>query len=105
VTEINRPLNALRAFPAVSISAPEANEPDQKGRDHADRGADGKLIWQRVGKTAADKGNARDACGRYPDEAAQQPGRKECTEEIEGGRAARGTSAQTERHQKNEDAR
>jgi hypothetical protein len=40
---------------------PEADKPDQKGRDHADRGADGKLIRERVGKTTADKGNARDA--------------------------------------------
>src|ERR1700722_16935066 len=86
----------------LHLSVPEADEPDQKSRDHADRGANGELIGHCIGKAAAYKGGACDDSACNSDYAAQQPSWEECTEQIERGRAARGTPAERIRHKKNE---
>jgi hypothetical protein len=85
--------------------ADSLNRPFDRSFSAADRSADGRLTRERVCKTAADKGNTRDASRRDSNDSAQQPGWKECTKQIERRRTVRGTSAETERRQKNEDAR
>ena len=81
-TEIKRPRDPLRDLPAVSMSPPERDEPNQDRRDHANRRTDGELIGKLVGKSATNKNNPRDSGTGDPDRTAQQPSWKECAEQI-----------------------
>ena len=83
---------------------PETDEPEQNGCDHADRDANGELIGQCIGNVGAYERNASGHCAGNSDYAAQQPSRKECTEQIEGRRTARGAAAKTDGSEKKEGA-
>jgi hypothetical protein len=102
--ENNRPRGRVRVFPAVSISVPKADEPDQKSRNYADRCANCELIGQRIGNAGTDKDDTGDDCTGNSDDAAQQPSWEESAEQIERRRAAApGAASQGRASQRDDD--